>query len=190
MLNKKRFLTIWKLILSGLLLILVIYFTPIVFSKYESASSTTADLGIAFYVVNANYYTQTIQLFDIVPSATAYAYTFTVSNFEGNNRLETDLIYDLSIVATTNLPLEYELYLNEDYSLAEATNIITSDTNAADSDGSYFKTMITDTNSFGFTENETNTYTLLIYFPTTYISYEYQGIMESIEIIIDSSQVI
>ncbi len=191
-LDKNRFLMMTKLIVLFVCLLVTISFTPIVFSKYETEVISPANSNIAFYILEENYYTETMQLADIVPSSTPYAYNFTVSNFQGINRLEVDLEYTLSIITTTNLPLEYKLYLNEDYTLETSTNIINNPAPVADSDGTYFKTMITTptTQEFGFMTNQTNTYTLVVYFPTTYMSYQYQDIAESIAIVIESHQII
>ena len=96
----------------------------------------------------------------------------------------------MKIVTTTNLPLSYRLFLNDDYTSPTATNIITSDVTAADEYGTYFKTMSTDTKYFSYLYNETNLYTLVINFPKTYTDAKYQDVLESIEIVIDSKQIL
>lgn len=190
LIDKKRFLLSIKILVLFVCLVVTIYFTPVVFSKYESDTVSVANANIAFYLLKENYYTESLQLVEMVPRSAPYAYSFTVSNNDGTNRLETDLEYDLTIVTTTNLPLDYELYLNETYNASGATNIIVNDTTATDVDGTYFRTMTTPKETFGFTENQTNTYTLVVYFPSTYISYLYQDILENIEIIINSKQIL
>ena len=98
--------------------------------------------------------------------------------------------YDLSIRTTTNLPLEYELYLNEDYKDSGASTIFTSDNTEQDSDSTYFRNFKTDTKYFSYLYDEKNTYQLVVRFPKDYIDYKYQDIYESIEITIKSKQIV
>ena len=50
--------------------------------------------------------------------------------------------------------------------------------------------MIAPSETFTFTQDQEYTYQLVIYFPREYMSYTYQDIVESIEIVVDSKQVI
>ena len=114
-----------------------------------------------------------------------------VANNDGTNRLGVDATYDLKIVTTTNLPLEYKLFRNQTYDAAGAVNIISSSTTvAADEDGTYFKTMVAPSENFSYTADQQYSYQLVIYFPTTYMSYNYKDIVESIEIVVDSRQIL
>ena len=122
----------------------------------------------------------------MVPRQEPYVFTFTISNYENDKVAEVDLKYDLMIRATTNLPLEYELYKNEYLT----TNIIEEEEKIQDEYGTYFYNMKTKETQLLKEEKVLNTYTLKIYFKTTYINYMYQDIMENIEIIINSQQII
>ncbi len=190
MINKERLFLVGKLFVLLIAFVIAIGLTPVVFSKYETEVANVAQTDIAFYILNENYYQQTMQLSDMIPRATPYVYSFTVSNFRGNNRLETSLEYEMSIVATTNLPLNFELYENENYNDIGATNIIANNNSVQDEDGTYFKTLTSISETFGFTENQTNTYQLVVYFPSIYISYQYQDILELVTININSHQII
>lgn len=190
MISKERFILFTKISMIIILSITSLAIIPKVLSKYESSSTTNPNLDIAFYIINATYQTQTITLDELSPRVEPYLINFTVSNNDGTNRLETDAMYELSIVTTTNLPLIYRLYKNEFYTDSNATNIIASDLVNPDQDGTYFKTLTSSSEQFSYSQNEMNSYQLVIYFPTTYMSYEYQDIVESIEIIIDSKQII
>lgn len=190
MFNKRRFLLVNKLNLVIILFIVVVYYCPVTLSKYESNSSGGAVSSIAYYVVGTDYQTDSIHLTSLVPSDEPYTYTFTVSNFDSNNHLaETDLFYDLSIVTTTNLPLEYELYMSNDGSVGN-TNIITLDNTELDESGTYFRTLSTERVYLSHEEAVTYTYTLSILFNSVYNSSRYQDIIEGIRIIIDSKQVL
>ncbi len=97
--------------------------------------------------------------------------------------------YDLVIRTTTNLPLEYELYLNSVYTDANAENAIIDSQVIQDTDGTYFNKFTTDTKYFSHSYNETNTYQLVVYFPETYVDEMYQDIVDSIEITVNSKQI-
>ena len=67
-------------------------------------------------------------------------------------------------------------------------NAINVDMTTRDEDGTYFRTMTTTRQEFGFEQEEHNDYILLVYFPTTYKSSQYQDLVESIQINVDSKQ--
>lgn len=117
----------------------------------------------------------------------------------GTDTAEIDLTYDLTIRTTTNLPLTYSLYMNEEYDDAGATSIIRSNNVAQDEDGTYFRTITTDTQDLLFRTPKTNSYQLVVNFPLSYTdpntntttSYnveKYQDIIEAIEIKVESRQ--
>ncbi len=86
------------------------------------------------------------------------------------------------------------LYIkNEKYNDNNSSNIITGDVIARDGDAedaTYFRTLSTEKEKFGFKKDEKNDYQLVISFPKEYDSFEYQGIVEGIKIVIESKQVI
>lgn len=162
---------------------------PKAFSLYEYNANSNTAISYAFYLLETNYYTTEIKLGEMLPSNNEYTYNFSVSNFEGSNRTDVDMEYDLSIVTTTNLPLTYELYIDEVHTDSGATDAIISRNIAADTYGTYFNTMTTPTKYFSYTENKTYNYELVVHFPATYNASEYQGIIESIAVHITSRQV-
>ena len=190
MIDKKKFFSYMKTNILCLTFLIIILNIPSTWSKYTSNSSSDVKTDVAFYIVKTDYKTEEILLDEIVPREEPYVYTFEVSNNDGKNRTETNLSYDLSIRTTTNLPLEYELYLNEDYKDSGASTIFTSDNTEQDSDSTYFRNFKTDTKYFSYLYDEKNTYQLVVRFPKDYIDYKYQDIYESIEITIKSKQIV
>lgn len=174
------------LVILFVLAILLYFILQGTFSRFQSDADVVAKLDAAFYIVDEDYQTMTINLDSIVPRNDPYVYNFAISNNDGTNRTEVNLEYDLKIVTTTNLRLDYKLYKNGN----NTTDIITSRTIEADDDGTYFLTMETPTEEFEFTSDETNTYRLEIYFPTLYKDISYQDIIEGIEIQVNSRQII
>ncbi len=188
--NEKRFKLMAAISLLLVILLVMIFLTPTTLSKYSSEGNSTAEASVAFYLVNTDYKTEAILLDEIAPRNEPYTYTFEVLNNNGTKRTETNLQYDLSIRTTTNLPLTYELYLNSVYTDANAENAIVDQDVIQDSDGTYFNVFTTDTKYFSYLYNEKNTYQLVVYFPATYIDAIYQDIVDSIEITVNSKQVV
>ena len=186
MLDKKRFVMINKFSLVILLLLILVIVIPFTFSKFSSTTSGNAKIETAFYILNASYFTEEIDMGGLVPREDPYIYSFTVSNNDGKDRLETKMNYDLEIITTTNLPLTYELYLNDNHD----TNIITEEKIIRDEDGTYFKNLKTSIKSFGFSQDEINKYELYVYFPSVYTDFNYQDIVELVTIKIQSKQVL
>ena len=191
MISKSRFLVAIKLSLAIIFLMTAIAILPKVFSRYQSTANSNTSIDVAFYIINTSYQSQNVVLSKMEPSSDPYLVNFTVANNDGTNRLGVDATYDLKIVTTTNLPLEYKLFRNQTYDTPGAVNIISSSTTvAADEDGTYFKTMVAPSENFSYTTDQQYSYQLVIYFPTTYMSYNYQDIVESIEIVVDSRQIL
>lgn len=188
--NKKKFKLTMFLSFLTILLYVMIFIMPATHSKYSSETQSKADTKIAFYLLKTDYLTDVVLLDEIAPRNEPYTYKFKITNNNGTKRTETDLQYDLSIRTTTNLPLTYDLYLNSEYTDNNATSIITSEQVVQDDDGTYFNIFKTDRKYFNHTYNETNEYQLVVYFPSIYIDELYQDIVDSIEITVDSKQII
>ena len=163
--------------------------TPEITTTVNSLASSGKS-EVAIFLLNTTYSKTDIQLPELIPSTEPYVYYFTVANNNGVDRTETSLEYDLFIRTTTNLPLEFKLYLDEDYTNSSSTNLFTNSELITDVDGTYFKKLSISKRYFGYTQNEIDNYTLLIYFPYEYIDYSYEGVIESIELIVDAKQVI
>lgn len=148
------------------------------------------EIELAMYILNENYQSMNLKLDSIVPRENPYLYNFSISNYNETERTDIEIRYELKVSATTNLPLTYELYLNETKETPDATNIIRTNNVAQDDDETYFRTMTTDAKEFGYTQDEINLYQLVIYFPENYDTVDYQDIIESIEIIVNSTQII
>ena len=180
------------------------------YSLYESEASSTADIDVAFYTLEDEYLTKVISIDEIIPGETRRI-AFTVSNYyiddNGENVItETDMLYDLKVRTTTNLPLEYKMYKNQGLDVDNLTNILEIETVQnqnmyLDEDNTIFKNLvfatqsadkkaegITDSDEFYYTTPETNTYILEMTLPATYNSVEYQNVIECIEISVDSEQ--
>lgn len=184
---KKRIIQILILILILILLIRIISLT---ISKYESSAISDSAIQVALYVLNRDYQSMSLNLESLFPRDEPYVYYFSVSNSNGDKTCETDMEYDLTIRTTTNLPIEYELYKNEQYTNDAAQSIIKSDDIVQDDDNTYFRVITTETETFSYNEAKKNIYQLVVRFPAKYNTINYQDIIEAIEITVDSKQII
>ena len=189
MINKKLRRLYAKLIILVLCFLIIARIFVLVLSKYESISNSYANVDIAFYLLKEDFQTMTLNLASILPQNNAYTFEFSIGNQAGEDIAEVDIEYELTLRTTTNLPLTYELYMNQSYTDQGAINIIKENTVNLDEDGTYFRTMTTDKITLKYTEGKTNLYQLVVYFPENYNQENYQDIIELIEINVNGQQV-
>ena len=190
--DKKRFKGMLMVDLLVIILLLLIKSIPITLSRYDSEAIGKTSTNIAFYLLKPDYVTNNIKLTSLTPSDTPYIYTFSISNYDAVSTSEVDLEYILKIVTTTNLPLTYKLYQNEDYTSNTSTNLVTNNntTIEQDDDDTYFKNITLSKEEMYYSTPKTNNYTLLIYYTRESANAKYQNTIESIRIIIDSNQIV
>lgn len=187
--TKKLRILYAKLIILVLCLLIIARIFVLVLSKYESIANSYANVEIAFYLLKEDYKTMTINLAELLPQDNAYVFDFSIGNEDGIEMAEVDIDYELSLRTTTNLPLTFELYMNEKYTDVGATNIIKENNIAQDEHGTFFRTMTTEKINLSYKEAVTNLYQLVVYFPTNYNQEIYQDIIELLEITVDAKQV-
>ena len=188
--NKKDKRVFIKALIIILGIIVATRLFVLILARYESMSNSVANVDVAFYVLKDDYKTMTTNLDSLLPQDDAYIYTFSIGNQDGTQTAEVDLEYELTIRTTTNLPLTYELYMNQQYTDSNAQNIITENKIEADEQGTYFRKLLTDKVSLSYRVATTNQYQLVVHFPKEYNTENYQDIIELIEITVDSHQVI
>mgnify|MGYP004609592125 CR=1 FL=1 len=184
--NKKLKRLYIKLVILILCFLVFVRIVVLVLSKYESQAKATANVDIAFYLLNEDYKSMSLNLASIFPQKNAYTYTFSVGNIKDDKTAEIDLVYDLTIRTTTNLPLTFELY-----KIVDTGNINAVKTNdiETDEDGTYFRKITTEEENLYYKEPKTNLYQIVFYFPENYNTTNYQNIMELLEINVNSHQV-
>lgn len=186
MFDRKKFIKANKITILFVILTITVIFVPFVYSRFLSETKSDSKIETAFYILDSDYYGATINLGGIVPRSEPYIYRFAISNFKDNDRLEVAMKYSLKIVTTTNLPLTYDLYMNGNHE----NSIVVSDENIQDEYETYFKELSTNDVTFGFEENETNEYELYVYFDEQYDNFDYQDIVELVDIKIESNQIL
>lgn len=161
------------------------------FSAYESHANLSLDIQTAMFVVEPGIMSFNIDLDQIIPSDNSYIYTFSISNFNETMKSDVDLEYNLYLQTTTNLPLSYRLYTEEEYN-QNNPGLLTKKERKQDDDNSWYNLMTVETKyQFSYKEKKTYIYYLVIDFPTTYKNVlEYSESLENIKMIIDAQQVV
>lgn len=188
--EKKRFVILAIFML--LLIILSFFLFQKAYSSYESSAKLNANISKALYVLKDGRTTFNLDSSKIIPSSTPYIYKFSVANFTDTKASEVDMEYSIKIRTTTNIPLTYELYRNQNYGDSGATNILTVTDTIQDADGAWYN-VLSPANSFDFlyTTKTTDIYSLVITFPTTLkTNTNYADNIDAIEVTITSKQVI
>lgn len=188
MFDKKRVRLYTKFVILLLCFFVVIRMFTLTLSRFQSITSSNPNIDIAFYILKEDYQTMQLNLGTIIPRSEPYIYYFSVSNTDGVNTAEVNMNYNIKIKTTTNLPLSYALYL-EDNETQEEISVIINNKVETDKYDTYFRILETENRIFYYTKPETNIYKLVITFPEIYQSIEYQNIIESIEILVDSKQI-
>lgn len=187
--EKKRFLIV--ILVMFILMVVAIKLLQIAYASYESQAKLNANIDKALYILETGGMNFNIDLDKIEPSSKPYIYKFSIANFEGNRHSDVDIEYQINITTTTNLPLVYELYRNENYDDENATNLFENVTTKQDVDGAWYNYLEgKEKYLFLYEEDKTDIYTLVVYFPeTNKTTTEYADNLENIEIEIKSNQV-
>lgn len=188
--EKKKFLIV--ILVMFLLICISLKLFQLAYAAYQSSSKLNANIDKALYILKEDGLKFNIDLNKIEPSSKPYVYKFSISNFDGNKHSDVDIEYQLGISTTTNLPLVYELYRNENYDNPNATNLLDEMKYVQDKDGAWYNTYTSkDKYLFKYTEDKTDIYTLVIYFKEELKNtIEYADVPENIEIKLNSYQVI
>ena len=197
MLNKKE-IQIYKLrfvIFMLLFTCLLFFFLMLMrrtFSSYVSDATIEITSNYAAYIFDAERMSFNLETNGIIPSDTPYVYRFTVSNFNDIRKSDVDLSYQISIRTTTNLPLTYRLYYEKNYNEEGSENLINETTEIQDEDGAWYHQMTVPSSfTMPYITNTTHTFYLVIDFPKLYSNkIMYEGMIDNIEIILDSKQIV
>lgn len=174
------------------------------YSLYESEANSNLDVDVAFFVLENENLGHLITLDDLAPGESTSC-KFSIANFyseeyvdeDGNTKqrdviAETDIKYNLKIRTTTNLPLEYELYINDNpFENSTAVEQIAGGSEInQDEYSTYFNKLIEYENVFSYGNPTTDTYILKVTFPEDDMDYTYQNIIDAIEISVEAEQLV
>ncbi len=174
-----------------LMLVLAVYLLKIAYARYEVQASIYSDIDQALYVFEAGDMSFNLDPEGIVPKNGKYVYKFSVANFNESKISDVDLIYNLKVITTTNLPITCEIYRNSP-DISTGTNLIQGSRVVTDEDGAWYKIYNVDgTYELDYSDKTTDVYSLVIDFPLNYANdTTYANSIESIEINLHSEQMI
>lgn len=164
---------------------------PITSAKFQSGTNLALDVDYAVFLFQEELFSFQMNTDGIVPREEPYYYTFSVSNYNNEKMSDVDLAYSLQIRTTTNLPITYELYKNENPGV-NATNLLKNYNIVQDEDGSwYYEFSKTEETIFSYQVQSKDVYTLVIKFPASYsFSKEYADSLDLVEFTMVVKQVI
>lgn len=182
---------IFIIILCIVIIILIAIFT---YSSFETNSKSSIDLGIAFFVVKADYLENTIKLDDLIePDGVTRKFKFNIQNYDEDDMAEVNLKYQLTIKTTTNLPLKFDLLLmdeNKKYN-SVISNLADGEKIAQDENGTYFRYLTPEARTFGFEKKQVDSYEIDVTFPEQYRNEtRFSDVIEGITIYVKSEQII
>ena len=176
---------------------------------YVSDAIGEAPMDVALYAFNYdglyNVTTGTneaaidINLGSLTPGDVKF-YSFKVTNKVVNDENEeitsdTNIIYKLKVITTTNINLKYSLYYEQDPRSTTATDLFSSNGNdigvyATDGWGTWFKHYAIPARCLKKENVEVDDYILKVEFPADFKDADYQDMVESIKIQLESKQVV
>lgn len=184
MIDKQRFKLLSRAVLLVVGIFVSLFLIKQVYSIFHTDASGIAANKIAFYVVDAKPQTQQIKIGEIAPDGQNYRYSVEINNFKDGKVSEVDMEYTMSIRTTTNIPVNYELYLGDG-----TTNIIGTKETVQDANGMYFFKFDSHAGNFVHGVSKTDKFTFVVNFPNTYNDALYQDLIETIEITVNAVQV-
>jgi len=185
-----------RFLLFALLLFLVFflarYLLGMAYARYEVRTKINANISKALYIFEDEKISFNLEPDGIIPSDDPYVYKFSVSNFNASHDSDVDLSYTISLRTTTNLPITVKMYRNELYTAAGATNIFGGGQIKRDEDNAWYRVYSSNQEyTMNYDTHVTDVYSIVINFPSGYASdLTYENSIESIEITIDSKQII
>lgn len=183
MINKDKFKIFSKIIILICVILLLLLVIRVTLGSFESNGSGSAKASIAFYLFDVSSQTKSFKLSDIKPDGNDNIYNISVYNYSNNKVSEIDLDYVLSIKTTTNVPVDYSLYLND-----ETENIMSNRELYTDNYGVYFYKYKSISRNFKHGVKSEDNYKLVVNFPSSYSSSDYQGLIDSVEITAEARQ--
>ncbi len=184
MIDKKKFISFNRITIAVIAIFILLSITRVAMARFESNGDGVAVGEIAFYIINPMTETQSLKMFDVKPDGNDYIFNIDVSNFSEDGTVsEVDLEYQLELITTTNIPVEYKIYLNN-----SETNDFNNKEIFQDEDGMYFFRFQTPAQNFQRNIEKTDHYQLVVTFPSSYNEETYQDLIDSVEVVINAQQ--
>lgn len=185
-----------RLILFGFFLLLILFLAfrllQYTYSRYEIRAKVNANIDKALYIFEDGKMSFNLESEGIIPQDEAYVYRFSVSNYNANKHSDVDISYQVKVRTTTNLPITISMYCNELPDASGAVNLFQGSSSKQDVDGAWYREYSAISNyQMSYEDDVTDIYTIVIHFPSLYSANSvYANYLESIEVILESQQII
>ena len=188
--EKKRFLLF--VFLLFFLLFFAFYLLRVAYARYELRAKINANIDKALYIFEDEKIDFNLEPEGIIPSDEDYVYRFSVSNYNTNKHSDVDISYQVKVRTTTNLPITIAMYRNELPEDSGAANLFQSSVLQQDEDDAWYRMyQSVDEFEMDYMDDVTDVYTMVISFPSSYATdVIYANYLESIEVILESKQII
>lgn len=185
-----------RFLLVSLILLLLLFFAISLIGTTNASYKTSTNLAIkpdfAAFIFQEEMFEFNMETTGIKPRDESYVYSFTVANYNSTKECDIDLTYTINISTTTNLPLEYKLYKDEDYTLSSSTNLLTNKKIIQDEDKSWYNEYTID-NSYEmyYSVNTKHVYYLVVNFGKENANdVKYADLIDNIRINIEAKQIV
>lgn len=161
-------------------------------ASYKASTNLAIKPDFAAFIFQEEMFEFNMKTTGIKPQDEEYVYSFTVSNYNNVKKCDVDLTYTINISTTTNLPLEYKLYKDEDYTLATSTNLLTNKKTIQDEDNSWYNEYTIDKSyDMYYSVDTKHVYYLVVKFNKEYGKFvEYADLIDNIRINIVAKQMV
>ena len=161
-------------------------------ASYKTSTNLAIKPDFAAFIFQEEMFEFIMETSGIKPRDESYVYSFTVANYNDQKECDIDLTYTINISTTTNLPLEYKLYKDEDYTLSSSTNLLNSKKVVQDEDNSWYNEYTIDNiYEMYYSVNTKHVYYLVVNFDKDYgDNIEYANLIDNIRINIEAKQLI
>lgn len=161
-------------------------------ASYKTSTNLAIKPDFAAFIFQEEMFEFNMETTGIKPRDESYVYSFTVANYNSTKECDIDLTYTINISTTTNLPLEYKLYKDEDYTLSSSTNLLNSKKVVQDEDNSWYNEYTIDNiYEMYYSVNTKHVYYLVVNFDKDYgNNIEYANLIDNIRINIEAKQMI
>lgn len=152
------------------------------FGIYSSSKESTAKIDLAYSLVEVDDQEKNLSLSNILPDNKERYLIISVSNFTEDKIIDINMKYNIKIKTTTNLPIKYNLYDENDNLLSTNNELL------RDEYGTIFYSITTDSINITYDKKITNIYKIGYTLDDEYATEEYQDIIELLSVSINAEQ--
>lgn len=179
---KKLKYNIILLLVFGIAISGLIFFSKSL-GMYVATGESEMNVDLAFSLLQTDELERDIELDEIQPDSKEHTYTFSVANYKEDQLIDVNMEYTLKVIATTNLPITYELYDLDGNKIKSTAEYI------KDEHDTVFYTITSDSYKMNYSNKKIDMFQLKYSLDSKYDSSDYQDIIELLTVKIEAKQV-